>query len=72
MCKKGGLVIQRHDKIKFELQDIASRALIPSEVHDEPQIYLGRSEDVEESVSSSIDKLLARIGFICAVTILLR
>ena len=48
-CKKGGLVIQRHDEIKFELQDLAARALIPSVVRDEPQIYPGRSADVEET-----------------------
>ena len=40
-CKKGG---SRHDEIKFEL---AARVLIPSVVRDEPQIYPGRSTDVE-------------------------
>ena len=44
-CKKGGLVIQCHDEIKLELQDLAARALI----RDEPQIYPGRSADVEET-----------------------
>ena len=37
-CKKGGSVIQRHDEIKFELQELAAKALIPSVVRDEPQI----------------------------------
>ena len=37
-CKKGWLVIERHDEIKFELQDLAARALIPSAVRGEPQI----------------------------------
>ena len=33
-CKKGGLVIiQRQDEIRFELQDLAARALILSVVH---------------------------------------
>ena len=36
-CKKGGLVIKRHDEIKFELQDLAARALIPCVVRAEPQ-----------------------------------
>ena len=40
---------QCHDEIKFELQDVAARALIPSVVRDELQIYLGRSADVEET-----------------------
>ena len=52
-CKKGGLVIQRNDEIKIELQDLAARALIPSVVHDEPQIYPGRSADVEETKGMS-------------------
>ena len=52
-CKKGGLVTQRHDEIKYELQDLATRALIPSVVRDEPQIYPGRSADVEETEGMS-------------------
>ena len=41
-CKNGGLVIQRrHDKIKFELQDLATRALIPCVVRGESRIYPG-------------------------------
>ena len=52
-CKKGGLVIQRHDEIKFELQDLAARALIPSVVRDEPQIYPSRSAAVEETEGMS-------------------
>ena len=52
-CKKGGLVIQRHCEIKFKLQDLAARALIPSVVRDEPQIYPGRSADVEETEGMS-------------------
>ena len=48
--KKKGLVIQHHDEIQFELLvDLAARALIPSVVRDEPQIYPGRSADVEET-----------------------
>ena len=47
-CKKGRLAIQRHDEIKFELQDFAAGALIPS-VRNEPQIYPGRRADVEET-----------------------
>ena len=38
-CKKGGLVIQRHAAIKFELQDLAARALIPSEVRDARRVF---------------------------------
>ena len=52
-CKKGGLVTQRHNEIKFELQDLAARALIPSVVRDEPQIYPGRSSDADETERAS-------------------
>ena len=46
-CKKGGLVIERHDEIKFELQDFTASALIPSFVRrGEPHIYPGRRADV--------------------------
>ena len=38
-CKQGGLVIQRQEEIKFELQDLPVRALIPSVVRNEPQLY---------------------------------
>ena len=51
--KKGELVFQRHDEIKFELQDLAAKALIPSVFRDEPQIYPGRSVDDEETEGMS-------------------
>ena len=35
--------------IKFEIQDLATRALIPSVVFDEPQIYPDRSAAVDET-----------------------
>ena len=46
MCKKGGLVNQRHDEIKFERHDLAVRALILSKVR---QIKPDRSADVDET-----------------------
>ena len=52
-CKTGGLVIQRHYEIKFELQELAAGALIPSVVRDDPQIYPGRSSNVEETEGMS-------------------
>ena len=49
-CKTRGLVIQRHDEMKFELQDLAARALIPCGIpNEQPQIYPGRSADIEET-----------------------
>jgi hypothetical protein len=38
-CKSGGLVISRHNEIRVELVDLASRAFTPSAVRDEPKIY---------------------------------
>jgi hypothetical protein len=38
-CKKGGLVIMRHNKIKDELCDLLTKALVPSAVRDEPRIH---------------------------------
>ena len=37
-CKKGGLIIMRHDEIKDELGDLLSHALTPSAVRDKPSI----------------------------------
>ena len=45
--------MQRHGEIKFELPDLAARALNTSVVRDEPQIYPGRSADDEETEGMS-------------------
>ena len=45
--------MQRHAEIKFELRDLAARALIPSVVRDEVHIYPGRSADIEETEGMS-------------------
>jgi hypothetical protein len=45
-CKNGGLVIIRHNEIGDELADIATKALTPSAVRDEPAKYPhGRATD---------------------------
>ncbi len=41
-CKHGGLVISRHNEIRDELSDLASKAFTPSAVRDEPKIHLSR------------------------------
>jgi hypothetical protein len=38
-CKKGGLVISRHNEIRDELSYIASKPFIPSAVRDETKIH---------------------------------
>jgi hypothetical protein len=41
-CKKGGLVISRHNEIQDELSNLASKVFIPSAVRDEPKIFFSR------------------------------
>jgi hypothetical protein len=61
-CKKGGLVISRHNEIRDELCDLASRALTPSSVRDEPKIHLSRSKEemkateAKSAVSRNLNK----------------
>jgi hypothetical protein len=50
-CKKGGLVISRHNEIRDELSDLASKAFIPSAVRDEPKIFYSRP--VEKKAASN-------------------
>jgi hypothetical protein len=40
-CKKGGLVICRHNEIKDELVALAAKAFTPSAIRDEPRIHPG-------------------------------
>ena len=44
-CKVGGLIHQRHDEIKFELMEWASKALTPSAVRVEPLIHTDSTPD---------------------------
>jgi hypothetical protein len=48
-CKKGGLVIFRHDEIRDELVSLASRAFTPSAAHNEPLIHGCATEKVKTS-----------------------
>jgi hypothetical protein len=41
-CKKGGLVISRHNEIRDELIHMAGKAMTPSAIRDEPLIRTGR------------------------------
>jgi hypothetical protein len=42
-CKKGGLVIARHNKVKDELGFLATLATSPNAVRDKPLIFPGRA-----------------------------
>jgi hypothetical protein len=56
-CKTGGLVILRHDEIKGELEYLASQALTPSAVRDEPLINPGRAADEEKAKEPCVEKI---------------
>jgi hypothetical protein len=69
-CKRGSLVVSRHNEIRDELSDLASKAFFPSAVRDEPIIHTScalrsqyqapRSKRAEPSSSSF--KTITRIG----------
>jgi hypothetical protein len=59
-CKKGSLVISRHDEIQDELIELASKAFSPSKVCDEPTSLKCRNSEVksdEESNENSVKRL---------------
>ena len=40
-CKKGGLIMAHHNELRDRVSDLASKALIPVHVCDDPTIYTG-------------------------------
>jgi hypothetical protein len=52
-CKKGGLVIFRHNEIRDELVYLAGKALTPSAIRNEPLIHTGRIADVTRPCPTS-------------------
>ncbi len=50
-CKHGGLVISRHNEIRDELSDLASKAFSPSSVRDEPKIHLSRPVEKQTALA---------------------
>jgi hypothetical protein len=59
-CKTGGLVIFRHNEIRDELSDLATKALSPSAVRDEPLIHHSHSSK-SESVGVTKDNPVQRL-----------
>ena len=51
-CKKGGLVVGRHDEVKAELGSIAMQALGSNRVRDEPKIQTGHATNPDSSATS--------------------
>jgi hypothetical protein len=47
-CRKGGLIIIRHNEIRDELCDMACRDFQPSAIRDEPKIHQGRGTEQGE------------------------
>eukprot|EP00978_Attheya_sp_CCMP212_P014047 scaffold35646_cov59-Attheya_sp.AAC.3 len=52
-CKKGGLVITRHNKVKDELGFLATLATSPNAVCDKPFVFLGRAANGESNCESN-------------------
>ena len=42
-CKKGDLVMARHNELRDGVADLAGKAFTPSHVRDDPLIYSGRA-----------------------------
>jgi hypothetical protein len=58
-CKKGGLIIIRHNEIQDELVDLASKTISPSAVCDEPNIHACRTNERESPEDGRISQLNA-------------
>jgi hypothetical protein len=59
-CKKGGLVISRHNEIRDKLSNLASKALSPPAVRDEPKIHTCRNPEEKsdkENQANSVKSL---------------
>ena len=52
-CKKGGLVIGRHEEVKVEVADLASGAFRPSQVRDEPMIQNVGAQPASEEATEA-------------------
>ena len=52
-CRRGGLIIQRHDAIKHEVGYLAESALSPSSVRDEPTINCSQETGTSEGGADS-------------------
>jgi hypothetical protein len=48
-CKRGGLVISRHNEIQDKLSDLASKAFFPSAVRDKPRIHTSHTVELRSS-----------------------
>jgi hypothetical protein len=55
-CAKGGLVIARHNELRDELCDMASRAFQPSVVRDEPRIHKCRPAQAGQPCTPMAEK----------------
>jgi hypothetical protein len=54
-CKKGGLVIRRHDEINYELANLMRLAFKKSTVRAEPRIFNGSPATDSETSSPTVD-----------------
>jgi hypothetical protein len=53
-CKKGGLVLLRHNDVKAEWHELCARAHTPSAVSDEPLIHLGQAPRTNATATAEV------------------
>jgi hypothetical protein len=54
-CKKGGLIIRRHDEINYELANLMRLAFKKSVVRAEPQIFNDSPATNSDNASPTVD-----------------
>jgi hypothetical protein len=52
-CKKGGLIVLRHNDVKSEWHELCAKATTPSAVSDEPLIHLGQAPVTVNATSAT-------------------
>jgi hypothetical protein len=60
-CKRGGLVISRHNEIRDELSGLASKAFSPSAVCDEPRIHTSRAAERRSNHGKPVSPAVKRL-----------
>jgi hypothetical protein len=65
-CKKGGLVVQRHDDLRDEVGELAAMALTKARVSYEPEIFYGRG--VNAGQQSEAERAAAEANLVAAAS----
>jgi hypothetical protein len=60
-CKRGGLVISRHNEIRDKLSDLASKAFFSSTVRDEPRIHTSHAAEPRSNHGKPVSPVVKRL-----------